>query len=89
MHIEVWQSSKTKNVDDKNIGAWYWHKVASNGKIVTDAEPFPTMTHAIRAAHAEIVGTIKPYRVTWGAGPVEFLERKWNAKKQCWVIRWS
>ena len=89
MHIEVWQSSKTKNVDDKNIGAWYWHKVASNGKIVTDAEPFPTMTHAIRAAHAEIVGTIKPYRVTWGAGPVEFLERKWDAKKQCWVIRWS
>ena len=84
MHIEVWRSGM-----GKNFGSWYWRKVASNGRIVTDAEAFPTMAHAIRAAHAEIIGTIKPYRAMWSGGPVEFLERKWNAKKNCWIIRWQ
>jgi len=86
MHIEIWQSSKESNVDGKNIGSWYWHKRSNNGRIVTDAEAFPTMANAVRAAKAEVRGTIKPCAEVLY---VDFTSPKFIPKKQCWVIRWS
>lgn len=45
MRIEVWQSPP--RVGDQR---WHWHLRANNGRIVTDAESFPTKWHALRAA---------------------------------------
>jgi len=88
MHIEIWQSTKTKNVDGKSIGKWYWHKM-NVGRITTDAEPFVSMANAFRAARADVMQTIKPYAKRISGPPVKFDDPKWNAKKQCWIIRWS
>ncbi len=53
MHIEVWHGK----VGSKQ--AWWWH-VKSKGRIVTDAEPFPTKAHALRAAKAMVRAVVKP-----------------------------
>ncbi len=54
MYIELWCSNKLSAKQ-----RWYWHLKARNGKIVSDAEAFPTKAHAIRAAQAVVRGVVK------------------------------
>lgn len=53
MHIELWQSPP--RIADQR---WHWN-IHSRGRIVGDAESFPTKQHALRAAKAVIRGVIK------------------------------
>lgn len=61
MHIEVWKGSGKQ--------PWRWDKV-NRGKIVSDAEGFPSKGNAMRAAKAEVRGTIgRPTTfATWAPG---------------------
>lgn len=54
MRIEVWHGKVGKRQ------AWFWHLRAKNGKIVTDAESFPSRSHALRAAKALVRSIVKP-----------------------------
>lgn len=54
MHIEVWQALHGGQ-------RWYWHFRARNGKIVSDAEGFPTKANALRAAKAIMRAVCRPY----------------------------
>ncbi len=53
MHIELWQSPP--RIADQR---WHWH-VTNRGRIVGDAESFPTKQHALRAAQGFIRQVIK------------------------------
>ena len=55
MKIQVWQG--------KSVGAkqsWFWHFRQSNGRVVSDAEPFSSKSNAIRAAKAAVKAIIRP-----------------------------
>lgn len=64
MHIEVL----------KGRAHYRWRKVNA-GKITTCAETFASKSNAIRAAKADVVQTIKPYRSASALGlrPVRFV----------------
>jgi uncharacterized protein YegP (UPF0339 family) len=54
MRVEIIQS--------KHSGQWYWRFKASNGRIIADAESFPTKANAVRAAKGVVRSVLK--RVT-------------------------
>lgn len=51
MHIEIWKGAGKQ--------PWRWHK-KTRGRIVSSAEGFPSKSHAMRGAKAEVKGTVKP-----------------------------
>ncbi len=53
MQIEVWQSPP--RIGDQK---WHWH-FRSKGRIVSDAESFPTKGNAVRAAKSVVRGVLK------------------------------
>jgi uncharacterized protein YegP (UPF0339 family) len=58
---EVRQKTETRMVITKKV--WYWHFRQSNGRIVADAEEFPSKAHAVRAAKAVVKAIMK--RTGW------------------------
>jgi len=78
MHIEIFNASNDE---------WYWHK-NNKGKITCDSEAFPTKAHAVRAAKADVVQTIKLYDGTVQDQLVFTLERD-PVKLLRYILRWS
>ncbi len=76
MHIEIWESGHGK------AQHWRWHFKARNGRIVADAEAFPTKAHAMRAAKAAVRAILKP------CGEPEYF-RESKSRSGRIVLRWS
>ncbi len=67
MHIELWQSPP--RIADQR---WHWN-IVSKGRIVGDAESFPTKQHALRAAKGVIRGVIrKIHSVNFSPAPPRY-----------------
>lgn len=81
MHIEVWQGPATGQ-------RWHWHFKQPNGRIVADAEAFPTQAHAVRAAKAVVRGIIKPWRVFFPNEWPNFTAKRSPDGKRL-IIRWA
>lgn len=62
MKIEVWQNT---NVTGKKSQTWHWHFKARNGRIIADAEAFPSKANAIRAAKGVVRSLIGPDFLMW------------------------
>ena len=77
MHIEIFHASDE----------WYWHK-NNKGRITCDSESFPTKAHAVRAAKADVVQTIKPYDGTVQNHLVFTLEQD-TKRAAVFILRWS
>mgnify|MGYP003406471021 FL=1 len=89
MHIEIFQRQATPTPKRPSITNWYWHK-NNKGRITCDSEAFPSKAHALRAAKADVVQTIKPYadhKVTGLAPPMFKLSQ--NEKDGGFILRWS
>lgn len=79
MHIEIFQTQPVQLGD-----MWYWHK-NNKGRITCDSEAFPTKAHAVRAAKADVVQTIKPYDKLAADRLVFTLD----VKKGVFTLRWG
>ena len=75
-HIEIWQSPP--RIGDQR---WHWH-LKSKGRVVTDAESFPSKGNAIRAAKAVVRGIINAFP----GKEIYFTEEK---KGDMTIIRWG
>jgi hypothetical protein len=53
VRIEIWQANEK----------WFWHVRASNGRVTSDAESFPSRSNAIRAAKRVVATITEPMGV--------------------------
>ncbi len=83
MHIEIWEQEYLH----RGGWHWYWHFEARNGRIVADAEAFPTKAHAKRAAKAAVRAIVRRCRENADSAPPMFFESKSKAGRI--VLRWS
>ena len=75
MHIEVFGAGKQ----------WYWH-FKNKGRIVADAEEFPTKSHAIRGAKGVVRAVCKnlSYHMLPIWYPIVF-----DKKQNIYVLKWK
>lgn len=85
MHIEVWQGTNRVSETTGRVVAqrWHWH-FKNRGRIVADAEAFPSKGNAIRAAKAVVRGVVN----LWPGTPVYFTQKPSPDGKRT-ILRWS
>lgn len=81
MRIEVWQGKPGKRP------AWHWHLRAKNGKIVTDADAFPTKANALRAAKSVVRAIIVRLYPKFSTAKTVHFESSQSGDKL--IVKWS
>ncbi len=81
MQIEIWKG--------RGKQPWRWHIRAKNGKVVADAEGFPTRNHARRASIAHVRAIIKCATKAFAVFEIWYPGTIASVKGNVMVIRWS